>query len=217
MAAAVAVVVLGCSALANAPARAEGEGPVIVIPSRPGVPVIINGRDASYAVVEGDWGLSRPGAGVITVIGGSPVLPNPVYTRRNSYHPKYGRAPERGRNEIEPPADRALPDPAESFSRSWSTSSDVTPVNNAPRAISRPSQSDGPDESDAFDSAPATITDPQTNPQNVNPSGLNNGGNNSSNNNQNNNQNNNNNNHHSNNHNSHFSNNNSRRPSNHHH
>ena len=47
--------------------------------------------------------------------------------------------PERGRNEIEPAADRALPDPAESFSRSWSTSSDVTPVNDAPRATARPS------------------------------------------------------------------------------
>jgi len=179
MATTVAVVVLGCFALATAPARAEGEGPVIVIPSRPGVPVIINGRDASYAVVEGDWGLSRPGAGIITVIGGSPVLPNPVYTRRNSYHPKYGRAPERGRNEIEPAADRALPEPAESFSRSWSTSSDVTPVNDAPRATSRPAQSNGPDEFDASDIAPATITDPQTYPQNFNPSGLNNSNNNS--------------------------------------
>ena len=174
VAAFVAVVVLGFSALAGAPARAEGEGPVIVIPSRPGVPVIINGRDASYAVVEGDWGLSRPGAGVITVIGGSPVLPNPVYTRRNSYHPKYGRAPERGRNEIEPPADRALPDPAESFSRSWSTSSDVTPVNDAPRRHPGRSNRTGRMTSDAApaDYAPATITDPQTYPQNFNPSGL---------------------------------------------
>jgi len=139
-----AVAFAGFAALATAPARAEGEGPVIVIPSRPGVPVVINGRDASYAVVEGDWGLSRPGAVPVTVIGGSPILPNPVYTRRNSYHPKYGRAPERGRNEVEPPADRALPDPAESFSRSWSTSSDA-------------------------DTVPATITDPATFPQNFNP------------------------------------------------
>jgi hypothetical protein len=147
--------VLACfAALATAPARADS-GPVIVIPSRPGVPVIINGRDASYAVVEGDWGLSRPGAGVITVIGGSPILPNSVYTRRHSYHPKYGRAPERGRNEVEPTADRALPDPAESFSRSWSTSSDVTPVSDTPRR-SRPS-----DANDA-DNVPATIIDPQT-------------------------------------------------------
>jgi len=86
---------------------------VIVIPSRPGVPVVSNGRDASYAVVEGDWGLSRPGAVPITVFGGSPILPKAVYTRRHSYLPKYGRVPERGRIEIEPAADRALPEPAE--------------------------------------------------------------------------------------------------------
>ena len=139
-----AVALAGFAVLATAPARAGGEGPVIVIPSRPGVPVVINGRDASYAVVEGDWGLARPGAVPVTVIGGSPILPNPVYERRNSYHPKYGQAPERGRNEVEPPADRALPDPAESFSRSWSTSSDT-------------------------DKVPATITDPATFPQNFNP------------------------------------------------
>ena len=66
------VVALASFALAPAPVRADS-GPVIVIPSRPGVPVIINGRDASYAVVEGDWGLSRPGAVPVTVIGGSPV------------------------------------------------------------------------------------------------------------------------------------------------
>ncbi len=143
----VAVVLAGVAAFAAAPARADS-GPVIVIPSRPGVPVVINGRDASYAVVEGDWGLARPGAVPVTVIGGSPILPNPTYTRRNSYHPKYGRAPERGRSEVEPSHDRALPDPAETFSRSWSTSSDVTPASDMP---------------------PATITDPQTFPQNFNP------------------------------------------------
>ena len=153
---------MGLAALAvsaTTSARAEGEGPVIVIPSRPGVPVVINGRDASYEVVEGDWGLSRPGAGTVIVIGGSPILPNSVYTRRNSYHPKYGRAPVRGRNEIEPPADRALPDPAESFSRSWSTSPEVTPVNDAPRPSANRSQAD-------TDIVPATITDPATFPQN---------------------------------------------------
>jgi len=39
-------------------ALADG-APVIVIPGRPGVPIIINGVDASYAVVEGDWGLGK--------------------------------------------------------------------------------------------------------------------------------------------------------------
>jgi len=135
------VVALASFALAPAPVRADS-GPVIVIPSRPGIPVIINGRDASYAVVEGDWGLFRPGAVPVTVIGGSPVLPNEVYRRRNSYIPKYGRAPERGRYEVEPPADRALPEPAESFSREWSTSSDTA--------------------------APVTITDPATFPNYMN-------------------------------------------------
>ena len=130
------------AALTVLPAHAGDEGPVIVIPSRPGIPVIINGRDASYAVVEGDWGLSRPGAVPVIVIGGSPVLPNEVYRRRNSYIPKYGRAPERGRYEVEPPADRALPEPAESFSREWSTSSDAA--------------------------APVTITDPATFPNYMN-------------------------------------------------
>ena len=157
-AAAFFAVLAGFAAFAAAPARADN-GPVIVIPSRPGVPVIINGRDASYAVVEGDWGLSRPGAGQITVIGGSLVLPNPVYTRRHAYHPKYGRAPERGRNEVEPAADRALPDPAESFSRSWSTSSDVTPVSDTARPSSGRAQPLNPNDAD---NAPATITDPQT-------------------------------------------------------
>ena len=165
MAASFAAVLAGLAALVAAPARADN-GPVIVIPSRPGVPVVINGRDASYAVVEGDWGLSRPGAVPVTVIGGSPILPNPVYTRRNSYHPKYGRAPERGRNEVEPTADRALPDPAESFSRSWSTSSDVTPVNDTPRQT-RAQQPNSPD----TDNAPATtLTDPETYPQGFRPS-----------------------------------------------
>jgi hypothetical protein len=127
--------------LISVPANAD-EGPVIVIPSRPGVPVIINGVDASYAVVEGDWGLARPGAGRVTVIGGAPVLPNPVYAPRYPYLPRYGHAPPRGRLEIEPPANRRLPKPAESYFRSWSTSSD--PV-------------------------PATVTDPETFPQDFDP------------------------------------------------
>ena len=42
----------GCAAVADS-------GPVIVIPSRPGVPLIVNGRDISYAVLEGDWGLGK--------------------------------------------------------------------------------------------------------------------------------------------------------------
>ena len=123
-----AVLALSLAAIGSARvARADG-GPVIVIPSRPGIPIVIQGVDASYAVVEGDWGLSRPGHGVVTVIGGMPVLPNPVYHQRRTYHPRFGYPPQRGRFEIEPPPDRAPPEPAETFSRSWSTLSAPPPV-----------------------------------------------------------------------------------------
>ncbi len=153
--------VLSVSAFAVPVAVRADSHPVIVIPSRPGVPVVINGRDASYAVVEGDWGLSRPGAVPVTVYGGSPIRPNPVYEPRRSYHPRYGRAPDRGRHEIEPASDRPMPEPAESFSRSWSSSSDIQP----PRQET--SRNDTPDRAPQIGSAgsdivPATITDPAT-------------------------------------------------------
>jgi hypothetical protein len=142
---------------AAAPARADEEGPVIVIPTRPGVPVVINGRDASYAVVEGDWGLARPGHGTVTVIGGSLIRPNPVYEPRNSYHPRYGRPPPRGRNEIDDGPEG--PQAAEPFSRNWSSSSsDVAPPvqrSSAPQQMFRSGMSDS-------GSMPATITDPAT-------------------------------------------------------
>jgi hypothetical protein len=121
--AALAVLVCGISAIAaTAPARAQ-TGPVIAVPSRPGIPIVINGWDASYAIVEGDWGLARPSIG-ITVFGGMPILPNPVYEPRRHYHPRTGRPPARGRKEIEPPPDRDLPESPERFSRFWSTFGD---------------------------------------------------------------------------------------------
>jgi hypothetical protein len=147
-------VVSGLAVLtAAAPARAGDTGPVIAIPTRPGVPIVINGRDASYAVVEGDWGLARPGHGSITVIGGSPITPNPVYEPRNSYHPRYGRPPPRGRNEVDPGPEG--PQGAESFSRSWSSSSDVSPP------VDRMGRPMPPNTADPS-SVPATITDPET-------------------------------------------------------
>ena len=151
------VVVSGLAAgAATAPARAADTGAVIAIPTRPGVPIVINGRDASYAIVEGDWGLARPGHVPVTVIGSSPIRPNSVYEPRSSYHPRYGNAPPRGRNETEPPADRQLPPPAESFSRDWSSSSsDVQPPANR---SNRPQSSN----SSGSDTVPATITDPET-------------------------------------------------------
>ena len=151
------ILAIGASLAAPAAARADN-GPVIVIPSRPGVPVVINGRDASYAVVEGDWGLSRPGFMAVTVIGGSPIRPNRVYEPRNSYHPRYGHAPPRGRNEVEPSPDRALPEPAESFSRSWSTRPEPQPANDTPPQWQGRAQS----YNSGTDPVPANLDDPQS-------------------------------------------------------
>jgi hypothetical protein len=97
-----------------------GEGFDIVIPGRPGVPVIINGIDASYAVVEGDWGLGRGPHMQPTVYGGRPVDPEP---RVGHYYPSLGHLPGYGRLEVEPPPSRILPQPAESYHQSWSAQS----------------------------------------------------------------------------------------------
>jgi hypothetical protein len=95
-------------------------GPVLVIPGRPGVPILINGIDASYAVVEGDWGLGSRVRVTPTVYGGRYVDPTPNV---GHYYPSAGRMPGYGRLEIEPPANRRLPQPAESYYRSWSAQS----------------------------------------------------------------------------------------------
>ena len=100
-------------------------GPVIVIPGRPGVPIIINGRDASYGVVEGDWGLARGTHVQPTVYGGLGADPRPHV---GHYYPSSGKLPGYGRVEIEPPANRELPPRAESFSQSWSAESAPPPA-----------------------------------------------------------------------------------------
>lgn len=100
-------------------------GPVIVIPGRPGIPIIINGIDASYAVVEGDWGLARGTHVQPTVYGGRYVDPEPHV---GHYYPSLGHVPGYGRLEIEPPANRKLPPRAESFHQSWSAHSDPLPA-----------------------------------------------------------------------------------------
>ena len=92
-----------------ASACAESNGPVIAIPGRAGVPVIINGVDASYSVVEGDWGLDKGVHVQPTVYGGHPVEPMPPV---GHYYPSAGHLPGYGRLEIES-ADK--PKPAPSF------------------------------------------------------------------------------------------------------
>ena len=116
-------------AVTASPAFAQRE-PEIVIPGKPGVPVYINGIDASWGVVEGEFGLDRPGLVTPTVIYRPLVasLPSNV----PSYHPKTGRRPGYGRLEIVPPPDRPVPPPAPTFYRSWSSGSAPGPVTDYP-------------------------------------------------------------------------------------
>jgi hypothetical protein len=96
------------------------EGFEIVIPGRPGVPIIINGIDASYAVIESDWGLGKNVQVQPTIYGGRYIDPVPHV---GHYYPSAGHMPGYGRLEIEPPANRRLPHPAESYHESWSAQS----------------------------------------------------------------------------------------------
>jgi hypothetical protein len=111
--------------IVTSPAAFAGEGFDLVIPGRPGVPVIINGVDASYAVVEGDFGLGKGIHFQPTVYGGRYVDPTPNV---GHYYPSLGERPGYGRLEIQPPANRKLPQPAESYHESWSSKSDPTPA-----------------------------------------------------------------------------------------
>ena len=102
-----------------------GGGFDIVIPGRPGVPIIINGVDASYSVIEGEWGLGQGNQVQPTIYGGRYIDPVP---RVGHYYPSAGRMPGYGRLEIEPPANRRLPQPAESYHESWSAQSTPLPA-----------------------------------------------------------------------------------------
>jgi hypothetical protein len=101
-------------------AAALESGAQLVVPGRPGVPIIINGRDVSFAVIEGDWGLARGNHVQPTVYGGRYINPVPNV---GHYYPGASELPGYGRLEIEPPEDRKLPKPAESFHQSWSAQS----------------------------------------------------------------------------------------------
>jgi hypothetical protein len=107
------------------PAAVASEGFNVVIPGRPGVPVIINGVDASYGVVEGEFGLGKGVNNQPTVYGGHyvDVVPNVGH-----YYPSLGQRPGYGRLEIEPPANRPLPQPAEPYHQSWSARSAPLPA-----------------------------------------------------------------------------------------
>ena len=118
-------------ALTGSPALAQNGGMVIVVPGRPDVPVLMNGVDVSWAVIEGEFGLSHPGIANPTVIyrpwlvAVSAYGPAAIGPR---YFPSTGKQPGYGRLEIEPAPDRPLPPPAQSYRKSWSSQSAPGPV-----------------------------------------------------------------------------------------
>lgn len=117
--------VLAACLVHSMPARADHE-PTIIVPGNPNIPVIIDGYDVSWGVAEGDWGLYRPGQ-----VSPVYILPYPAvapYAGASHYFPFTGRKPQYGRREINPPANRPLPKPAESFHRYWMAPPDLTPA-----------------------------------------------------------------------------------------
>ncbi len=113
-------------AVTASPAFAQRE-PLIVIPGKADVPVYINGIDASWGVVEGEFGLDRPGLVAPTVIYRPLVVSYPSAAFPD-YYPRDGKRPGYGRLEIIPPANRQLPPPAPTYYRSWSSASPSGPV-----------------------------------------------------------------------------------------
>ncbi|HEX4409907.1 MAG TPA: hypothetical protein VH206_14135 [Xanthobacteraceae bacterium] len=113
-------------AVTATPALAQRE-PQIVIPGKAGVPVYINGIDASWGVVEGEFGLDRPGLVTPTVIY-RPLVVSAPQPEPPAYRPKDGRRPGYGRLEIIPPANRQLPPPAPTYYRNWSAGAPPDPV-----------------------------------------------------------------------------------------
>jgi hypothetical protein len=118
-------ILAGLTSTAITSAAWAGGGFDIVVPYRPGIPIIINGVDASYAVVEGETGLGRNEPMQPTIYGGRPIDPEPNV---GHYYPSMGHMPGYGRVEIEPPANRTLPKPAESYHQSWSAQSAPLPA-----------------------------------------------------------------------------------------
>ena len=127
-----------------------GGGFDIVVPYRPGVPIMINGIDASYAVIEGEWGLGKNEQVQPTIYGGRYIDPDPHV---GHYYPSAGHMPGYGRLEIEPPANRRLPKPAESFHQSWSAQSAPLPAQSDP-PVNPPEVIYAPQIGDQFNNGP---------------------------------------------------------------
>ena len=132
------ILFLGIAGLlfAGTMAYADNE-PVIVVPGRPGVPVIINGVDVTGAVIYGDWGLYRPGGAVVIEGGIWPLAgPGAVPDWPPHYFPATGRTPAYGRKEIDPGPRH--PGPAPAYHRVWGIESNPGPVTEYPPFVPPP-------------------------------------------------------------------------------
>jgi hypothetical protein len=109
--------------------------PVIVVPGRPDIPIMIDGRDVRGAIIEGEWGLARGHTG-ITIIPG-PWLPGyrgggaDWRHGARGFYPGTGKPPAYGRLEVIPPPGRAR-HPAEGYTRSWEAESPRLPATISP-------------------------------------------------------------------------------------
>ena len=113
--------------VAGADSAAAQNDPVIVVPGRPGVPVMMYGVDVSGAVIEGQTSLNRPdGAYPPTVI--MRYWPPDHYRNPGAYFPATGHKPHYGRREVIPPPDRPMPVPAQPYYRDWMIESAPGPV-----------------------------------------------------------------------------------------
>jgi hypothetical protein len=119
------ILALLAACLFHAVAARADHAPTIIVPGNPNIPVIINGYDMSWGIAEGDWGLYRPGAVAPSYI---PAYPAYSYVPTQHYFPFTGRKPLSGRYEVNPPANRRLPPPAESFYRYWSAPPSFPPA-----------------------------------------------------------------------------------------
>jgi hypothetical protein len=108
---------------------AFAEGFEIVVPTHPGVPIVVNGIDVSYAVLEGGFGLGKGVNNQPTIYGGRVAEPEPPV---GHYYPSLGTRPGYGRLEIEPPSNRRLPQPAESYHQFWGAQSMPVPAQSSP-------------------------------------------------------------------------------------
>ena len=124
-----------------------GGGFDIVVPGRPGVPIIIDNIDASYSVVEGVWGLGKNVQVQPTIYGGRYIAERQPEMSAIIIRP--WALPGYGRLEVEPPANRKLPQPAESYHQSWGVQSAPLPPQmdvpvNPPPVIFAPEINDRP-------------------------------------------------------------------------